>query len=260
MRLLVIAEAEADRRMVCGLVDRKIVRHAPDWFDREKATEELIALRTWCGLEPGTLFTRWHSLRQLTAEAKLGGFRGVAALGRPRSEVRGYDYETVRKALILCVRLVPAPDAVVIVRDLDRGDADVRCDSIRRARADAPTSPAVFLALPRPKREAWLLNGFSPGSPAEEKVLNELHAELGFHPCREAHSLTAEAPGSKRDIKRVFDQINAQDATRVERCWEEAAWGILRAHGVETGLAQFLEEVKTYLVPVVTGQPAEEES
>lgn len=256
MRLLVIAEAEADRRMVCGLVDRKIVHHAPDWFDREKASEELAVHRTWCGLEPGAPFTRWGSLKQMTTGARLGGFRGIAALGRPRPEARGYDYETVRKALILCARLAPVPDAVLIVRDLDRGVAAERRESIQRARADALAVPAVFLAMPCPKREAWLLNGFSPGSPAEEKVLDELRAGLGFHPCQEAHSLTAETPGSKRDAKRVFDLLNAGDNTRVERCWEEATWEVLRTRGEGTGLTQFLDEVRTRLVPMVTGQPS----
>jgi hypothetical protein len=32
-RIAVIAEAEADRRQVCELIDRKIREHAPEWWD-----------------------------------------------------------------------------------------------------------------------------------------------------------------------------------------------------------------------------------
>lgn len=255
VRLLVIAEADADRRMVCGLVDRKIVRHAPAWFDHGAVAPELDALRTWCGLESGTLFTPWIALKKMTTGANLGGFRGVAALGRPRPEARGYDYETVRKALILCARMEPTPDVVLIVRDLDRGDLKERRDSIERARQDGPTQPPVLLAMPLPKREAWLLNGFSPNTDKEESLLANLRAELGCHPCAEAHRLTAETHGAKKDIKRVFNEINEGDDMRIERRWEEASWDTLRTRGLESGLTSFLEEVKTRLLQKVIGQP-----
>ncbi len=242
--------------MVCGLVDRKLIHHAPAWFDREKEAEELAAARTWCGLEPGTPFTPWVALKRMTTGAGLGGFRGVAALGRPRPEARGYDYETVRKALILCARMMPVPDAVLIVRDLDHGDREARRDSIERARRDdAAAGPVVLLAMPCPKREAWLLNGFLPNTDREETMLADLRAELGCHPCSEAHRLTAEAHGAKRDIKRIFDLINDGDDTRIERRWEGATWDTLRAYGLESGLANFLDEVKMRLLQKVTGQP-----
>jgi hypothetical protein len=129
IRIAVIAEAEADRRQICEMIDRKIRHHAPDWWD----DKQLEAERVYCGLLPGTSFTKWAELRTIVTDPNVlrsGGFIGFGG-----GKNRRFDYPLGRKALNYCVLAHPRVDAVVLVRDMDQQPVE-RAASLAQAQAD----------------------------------------------------------------------------------------------------------------------------
>jgi len=247
VRIAVIAEAAADWRQVCEMVDRKIRDHAPDWWDEQ----QLGAEREYCGLAPGTPFTRWCDLRNLPSPEgalRRGGYIGFGARLHLHS-----DYPLGRLALLTSVLAKPRVDAVILLRDMDQ-QPEERAASLTQAREEIPAHAlTIVLALPRAKREAWVLNGFDPENAGEQAAFAELHADLGFDPRLRAEQLDAMEHGAKRDAKRVLRRLIGDDHEREARCWREASWAVLRERGVESRLTQFLAEVKERLVPLVTG-------
>ena len=246
VRIAVIAEAAADWRQVCEMVDRKIRDHAPDWWDEH----QLGAEREYCGLAPGTPFTRWCDLRNLPSPEgalRRGGYIGFGARQHLHS-----DYPLGRRALVSCV--LARVDAVILVRDMDQQPKE-RAASLTQAREEIPAHfLTIVLALPQAKREAWVLNGFDPQNSGEQAALAELRADLGFDPRLRAEQLDAMEHGAKRDAKRVLKRLIGDDHEREARCWRDPSWAVLRERGVESCLARFLAEVKDRLVPLVTGQ------
>lgn len=243
-----IAEADADRRQVCEMVDRKIRDHAPDWWDED----QLSAEREYCGLIPGTPFTRWTDLKKLPGPR--GALRRGGFIGFPARQHRRFDYPLGRIALLSCVLATPSVDAVVLIRDMDDQPIE-RAASLAEARAEIPPDRLkIALALPRTKREAWVLNGFDPQNRKETEALAALRQELGFDPRTRSEDLDAMAHGAKRDVKRVLAELTGNDRERETPCWMETAWPVLRERGEKSGLAGFLQEVKDRLVPLVTRQ------
>jgi hypothetical protein len=252
VRIAVIAEADADRKQVCELIDRKIRHHAPDWWD----DEQIEAEREYCGLRPNTSFTRWRDLRSLPSPEgalRRGGFIGFNKPGHVHS-----DYPSGRKALMVSFLAKPIVDIVILVRDMDDEPAD-RKASLQKARSEIPAGALkVVLALPNAKREAWVLNGYEPRSEQEETALAEFRKELGFDPRTHAERLDAREHGAKRDAKRVLKGLIGDNWEREAACWLETSWDVIRERGKNTGLTEFLEEVKTKVIPLVTGRPVGE--
>lgn len=247
VRIVVIAESDADRRHICALVDRKIRDHAPDWWDERQIEHE----REWCGLEPGTLFTPWAQLKRFKARA--GALRSSGFIGFDgRTGERRYDYPATRIALMVCHLAEPRPDAVVLVRDMDK-DPKSRRASICAAEAEF-CSLRVVLALPEAKREAWVLNGFVPRDEGEQARYREVSEDFSFDLVMRAEELHAEKHGTKRDAKRVLRALMPPE--REEACWMETPWAVLRANGEGSGQAEFLAAVKDRLVPLFADQRA----
>ena len=247
-----IVEAAADFRHVCGLLDRKILHHAPDWFDEKQLEGE----RIWCGIKPGSTFTCWKHIKQLAQTH--GGLRGRGPIGFGLGDSRHYDYPSTRKVLQMCGLMKERPDAVLLVRDLDDVPRERRLSIEQAKRESNLHNMEVVLALAEAKREAWVLNGFDPKTRAEKEILAGLRSELGFDPRTEAHQLNAVKHGAPRDAKRVLAALTGGDAAREEACWMETGWTILRERGTATGLYAFLSAAKDRLVPLITGIPAGE--
>ena len=248
IRIAVIAEAEADRRQICETIDRKLRHHAPAWWDDEQLQSE----RVYCGLLPGTSFTKWAELRTIVTDQnalRSGGFIGFGA-----GKNRRFDYPLARKALIHCALANPRMDAVVLIRDMDQQPVE-RTASLAQAQADASEATMkVILALPRAKREAWVLNGFIPLDSKEAAAFDAVRVELSFDPCERPEELYATKTGATRNAKRVLARLIADDREREAKCWLETDWSILRSRGKGSGLTQFLADVTERLVPLVTGQ------
>jgi hypothetical protein len=257
VRIAVFAEADADRRLVCGLIDRKLWDHRPEWWHDERRTEELDAARTWCGVEPRTLYTRWSDLRTLRSSRdalRRTGFLGFK--GKPAPSP--VDGAAARNALVYCAfEMNPPPDAMVLMRDMDQ-QPEERRESIKSASEQFTTSHtlAVILALPDAKLESWILNGFEPRNRKEKETHVALHQELGFDPCASSERLGAATHGALRDAKRVLRSLTQDDAEREAMCWEATSWTVLRTRGELTSLNAFLSAVKEILIPLVTGRAA----
>lgn len=139
--------------------------------------------------------------------------------------------------------------ALVLVRDTDAERESRRDLDQARQQPRTPDALTVVIGIARPKREAWVLNGFEPENQEEEETLADLKQELGCDPRTDAHTLTASSSGAKTNAKRVLGVLVDSDA-RDQRCCTETDLDTLRDRGRETGLAAYLEEVKTRLLPL----------
>jgi hypothetical protein len=100
-----------------------------------------------------------------------------------------------------------------------------------------------------PEREAWVLAGFDPKTPDEEKYLKDLMEKLSFHPVLEAHRLSV----GDRDSKLVLKELTSGDREREQECLD-APLSVLHERGERTGLRDYLQEVRQRLVPLLSGR------
>jgi hypothetical protein len=100
-------------------------------------------------------------------------------------------------------------------------------------------------------REAWVLNGFVPLNPKEERILKEITTELTFDPRIEADRLRSNS-SDERDPKVVVKKLTDGDFSREQQCWEETSLEILHSRGKSTGLTDYLDEVEKRLIPLIS--------
>lgn len=233
----VVAEAEADRTVATSLADRVAVE-VVEWLDGK-----LDTTRSWTGVEPATAYTKWTRVKQLGAEYHHGLHIHAWGRGAARNEAE--------KAIHLCLlfgdRNGKRPDCIVLVRDSD--GVRSRVSAFQQA-ASGMSVPVVVVAMPHPKREAWVLAGFDPKNEQERKALQGLRKELGFNPTAEAHRLTAAKRGAPKDAKRVLDKLMQGDKDREAECWAVTPLATLEKRGVDSGLRSFLCDVRTKMVPL----------
>jgi hypothetical protein len=144
-------------------------------------------------------------------------------------------------------RSEPAPAAVVLIRDRD--NQEQRRRGLEQARNLGGWPFPIVIGLARPEREAWVIAGFEPRDAAEEARLQELARRLSFHPVREAHRLSS----GERDAKSALKSLTAGELAREHACLNETPLEVLRARGKETGLTDYLDEVRERLVPALGG-------
>jgi hypothetical protein len=241
VRALVVCEARADFAVASELADRVAVERT-DWLERE----HLDDLRAWAESEPDTPYLAWRDLKK-AIEAR--GYRI-----RPRSRFGGQpgapDAKAAEKALQFALR-EGGYHAVFLIRDSD-GDP-TRGQGLEQARThdrDHPWPFAVILGLAQPKREAWVIAGFEPGTDEEREALARMRHELGLNPCDVSHALAARPHGGQREAKRVLAVlVGDDDAEREAACWRETSLDILRSRGRENGLAAYLDEVEAEWLP-----------
>jgi hypothetical protein len=237
LSLAVVCEAPADRETACTLADRVVCEQIA-WID-----ESLLPhLRQWRGRTPNELHLLWKEVPKLARE------RGLTLFGHFRGEPGAPDAFVARQALLLLKSSDCVPDGVLMIRDAD--DQPTRRRGLEQARDLKLLNAPVIIGFALTKRECWVLAGFEPCIPEEEERLKTLRQELGFHPCLNAEELTAKDDGSKRSAKRVLGILSGQDWGREVQCWRGADLGVLATRGRNTGLAEFLEEVRKELVPL----------
>jgi hypothetical protein len=237
----VVCEASADLRLSSGLADRVLCQEI-DWLD----SESLDLYRRWRGLEESGSHLEWHWVPKLARELN------VKAHGHFGGEPGALDAAMARKALLLLTMTRQVPDAVILVRDTD-GQAERR-RGLAQARDTSPWPFQVILAILHAKRECWVLAGFEPRSEAEERALADLKRELGFDPRLEAENLTAAQPQAQRNAKRVLDRLVGGNEDREEACWRSCDVEVLGQRGRLTGLADYIEEIRSRLVPLFTSR------
>ena len=238
--LVVVCEADADRRTACGLADRVLCEEVP-WIE----PESLEAHRSWRGLDAGSTYLKWSETRNLLRKA------GLKAHGHFDGRPGALDAFAARRALLLLRKADFAPDAVVLIRDSD-GELDRRI-GLEQARAEWQDPIPIVIGLAHPKREAWVLAGFEPKNKKEKVALTAARKSLGFDPCTGSHELYAREPGALRDAKRVLAELTGGRGEREDACWVESRLELLLERGTESGLTAYVQEVRERLVPLFTG-------
>ncbi len=240
-----VCEAEADFRTSTGLADRVLCAKV-EWIEQESLDD----YRRWRGLAEAAPYVLW---KRVATRAREAGFR---VHGHFDGEPGQPDAHAARRALWLLKRGEGPLDGVLLIRDDDRQTA--RRQGLEQARQESSLTCPILIGLAHLKRECWVLGGYEPESDSEMERLSFLIEELTFDPRTEADRLAAREDGEVRSAKRVLRVLTNNDLTREEKCWREATLELLRSRGKRTGLTDYLDEVKTRLVPLFTGRcPAE---
>jgi hypothetical protein len=237
----IVCEAEADFRTSSGLADRVFCEDVR-WIEEEV----LDGYRGWRGLDDAQDYLPWTRAATLAQEAGFrvhGHFDG--APGEP-------DAQAARRALWLFARSKRQLDGVLLIRDDDRQTN--RRMGLEQARQESRLPCPIVIGLAHLKRECWVLAGFEPKNDHEGRQLSSLREELDFDPCTESHRLTAGGEAAHRSPKRVLRILTNGDFTRQSECWHSASLALLVQRGQPSGLAEYLEEVRSRLVPLFTGR------
>ncbi|QRK12068.1 hypothetical protein JQX13_19675 [Archangium violaceum] len=161
------------------------------------------------------------------------------------------DAFMARLALLLLASSVQPPKAVLLIRDSD-GDSRRRL-GLEQARDDRRWPFPIIIGVAEPKRECWALTGFDPKNPEETARLQASERRLSFHPVRDAHRLDAREHGAKNDAKVALEELTRGDKERERACLEDTSLSSLAARGGNTGLTEYLKEIRERLVPVLSG-------
>jgi hypothetical protein len=235
--IAVVCEGDADRKTVCTLIDRVLCEHV-DWI----TPEVLDDYRQWRGLTDAEQFLKASNVR---SEAKR---RNIATLGRFNNEPGEFYFRAARLAFLLLSGTDPKPHAVVFVVDTD--DILQKRTGCEQARESGSWEFKIALGLPHTKRECWVLAAYDPTNEADIDRLKTLRQQLGFDPRLNSHELTATGDDDKKSAKRVHRDL-LQDG---ESCWDRADLRTLRDRGSQNGLADFITEIESRLIPHFTGR------
>jgi len=243
LRFAVVHEAEADFRTATHLADRVLIE-AVGWLDEHLVVDQ----REWIGANPAGQRLTWKGIPTLAKEL------GIKAHGHINGEPLEPDAGAARRAILYVKAVLDDLAAVVLLRDQD--DQRERRDGLEQARGEHLGSPIVLVGLAVVEREAWVLAGFEPQDGAEQMRLDAERRLLGFYPHERSHELTAcKDDTAPRSPKRALRALTDGDADRERRCWNDAPLDRLRSRGTQNGLAQYFEEVRTRLAPLIGHVP-----
>lgn len=125
------------------------------------------------------------------------------------------------------------------------------CSILRRPRESPNGDFEVLIGVAHSKRECWILSALQPRTPDEKKKLADLRMELGFDPRAESHRLDASGERDKKSAKRLLRQFFHNDPDREARELKEIPLDEMERRGAGNGLAPFLDEVRTHLLPLM---------
>lgn len=237
----VVSEAHADFLIATELADRVLVE-AVDWLDESL----LDSQRRWLGEHPPSSALTWNSIPGRARETGIrvrGHFDGASALP---------DAKAARRAVLYLLSQIQELEAIVLIRDAD-GQIE-RQHGLEQARRQTPQAIPIVVGVAIPERESWVISGFEPENEQEEAVLDTERQKLGFDPRSRSEELTAGSENTAlRSPKRVLHAITQGDRVRESRCWTETAIAVLRQRGTKNGLDRYLNEIRSLLVPLITG-------
>jgi hypothetical protein len=233
----IVCEATADRDTACGLADR-VISNDVEWI----SDEDLHYHRAWRGLEATASHLLWRDIPELAKQAN------IRAHGHFDGQPGAPDAHAARRALLLLKLSPHKPDAVALIRDDDRQTE--RRQGLEQARNATRLGVPILIGLAHLKRECWVLAGFDPCDSEEQERLKAVRKELGFDPATRAEELTAKHDHDLKSAKRVLALLIDSDRAREEDCWKKASLQTLEQRGKQTGLTDYLQEVRTLLVPL----------
>lgn len=242
----IAAESAGDLAWVCGLADR-ILCNDVEWIEPEL----IDSFRTWHGHDGRS----WMDVHRASGEAR---GRGLRCYGHFDGEPGAVDAHMFRAIFLLFLYEDMRPDAIVVCRDVDGDEERVRgfhqaAKGLSFRGAVHPWPFPIVGAIASPEIEAWLIAGFSTREQAEADALARVRQRIGFDPRLHPERLTSKRPEDKKDAKRVLDEISAEDQERVKESWDSAPLDDLIERGKDCGLADYIGEVRTKLVPAVAG-------
>jgi hypothetical protein len=236
LSIAVVCDAPADRATATGLADRVLCAEV-DWIEESV----LDSFRTYRGLEPTDAQLVWHEVPALAHSRRI---RAHGHFG----EEPGEDYAKVaRQALFLLLSSTHRPDSVLLILDEDRKKE--RSKGLEQARSAVAGLGPVVIGVQRRCRECWVLAGFAPCNEREQECLAELCRELGFDPRSHADRLNAQEH-QPRNPKRVLRELLQGEAGREADCWRKPTLAVLQTNGQNTGLADYLRELRERLLPL----------
>jgi hypothetical protein len=235
--IALVCEGLSDPRTLCALADRIIPEVS--WI----TADEIDTHRHYRGFQPTDQYLTWFDIDVLANQYRvksLGHFEGLPLHG---------DGHKVRKALALLTLHAPEPqvEAIIFFRDGDR-EYEARRDAIRLVRDNSSIPIPVIVGVANRMRECWVLNGFEPTDDPERALLTTEHIRVGFDPRFRAHELTDTNESEDRCPKRVLRALTGDDRERERECVFRTSIETLRTRGAETGLLEFLNELKERLI------------
>jgi hypothetical protein len=256
LEFIVIVESSADARTATKLAERVLTEQI-DWLDDDSVQYYF----QWTGLLEGTEYSCWKDIDKIVASLKSSGLRFPRYLGHP---IKGVPLKADGAASIKVLNLVRFLQrtrqirSVIFIRDLD--NQPERREGLEQARSqhiNQEPKLEIVIGAADPKREAWVLNGFIPSNQQEEQILEQIKSELTFDPCIESHRLRSnsqEEPDRIRNPKVVVGQLTSEDIERERQCWEDTSLQLLRERGVNTGLKDYMCEVKERLSSIISSE------
>ncbi len=247
MRLVLIAEDRVGFTAAKTLADRVLIECGPDWVD----ADSINSLRDWTGIDHTTPFTKWIELRRHPAFGRI----------RVHGRTEGPDYMAARQALALAVvvtKEVPIA-AVVLVRDMDNQPDRKHGLATARDHMEPGLPFQVVIAAADPEGEAWILHGFCAETDGDRDRLAQIRDRLRFDPTLFPDRLRGDrrrdGTGAELDIKRVLSELTGSDLAREARCLESTPLTVLEERGGNTGLGDFLADVRARLLPIIDPAP-----
>jgi hypothetical protein len=240
---IVIVESRADAEISTKLAERVLLEKV-EWLE----PDTLDHLIQWSGLELGTEHSCWKNISDII-EHFSNEFKFPRIRSNGKLKTDGKAASKVMKLIsFLQYKLKRDIKAVIFIRDLD--NQPERRQHLAQARSEYNRQLEIVIGTADRMREAWVLNGFMPLNPKEEKILKEITKRLTFNPCTEAHRLRSTS-SDERDPKVIVEKLTDSDISREQQCWEETSLEILLSRGKSTGLKNYLDEVEKRLVPVI---------
>lgn len=238
-RFVVVYEAQADFTTATELADR-VLLHEINWLE-----EVLQFQRQWIGEEPPGSRLTWKSIPRRAREA------GIRVHGHFNGEPGLPDAQAARRTIAYVLRQLGEVDAILLIRDVD--DQGDRKNGLQQARTVFASECTIVLGVAIRERECWVICGFQPRNEEENGRLDSETEKLGWNPCLASHQLTAgKDDQALRSPKRVLNVLAGGDGDRERDCWQTTPLNVLIQRGQDNGLAEFLEEVRERVVPLIT--------
>lgn len=242
-RIVVICESPTDKPILVGLSEKVLLENI-HWMRGNPS-----ALPLFGGLHPDNEYEDWKKL-DVTLE-KFGDAEGWGKFSNLRYTGEGkrvVAYANRANKFLQMVRTY-AKDADAVILFVDVDTQPERHTGFSQAREIHKQHLTICIGVADPKIECWVLSGFIAQNSQEKQRIDDFFIESTVHPIRETHKLKERQEPNGRNAKHVFRELIGSDSDRKQLCLKTDL-EILRLNGKENGLNEFLDELKSHLVPI----------